>query len=508
VKRGKDPRAALVRPFLGGGGGAPVAPAGRDGADRCEGRETRRAAPRPRDDVDDRPPREARAPAAAPAADLPPLRDDAFAALGLALPLRRALQALRLREPTPVQALALPPALSGIDLVAQAPTGTGKTLTYALALLQPLAERPPAPPARGQRRPTRALVVVPTRELAVQVGQALRQIAQHLPQPPRQVVVFGGVSVNPQMLALRGGAELVIGTPGRLLDLAERGALDLSGLRQWVLDEADRLLDDSFADELQRLVALLPARRQGLFFSATFPPGVRTLAQRWLHEPQVLRVEGEAGALTEAPTDAPTQEDEERAPSGITQRALVVDTARRTPLLRHLIAQEGWSRVLVFVATRHAADQVAGKLRRHGIAADALHGELSQGARQRVLDAFDQGALCVLLATDLAARGLHLPGLPVVLNWDLARSPADHVHRIGRTGRAGAAGLAVSFVPPAAEAHFRLIEKRQGLRVPRETVAGFEPTETAPAPAPGGGGVKGRRKSKKDKLREAAAAGT
>jgi superfamily II DNA/RNA helicase len=310
--------------------------------------------------------------------------------------------------------------------------------------------------------------------------------------PVKVAVVFGGVSVNPQMLALRRGAEVVVATPGRLLDLVERNAVKLEDVKLLVLDEADRLLDEGFADELARLTALLPPRRQSLFFSATFPPAVQGLADALLHDP--VRVEATAAA--------PGAE-----PPAIEQHAVEVDTAQRTPLLRHLIAQGQWRRVLVFVATRYASEHVADKLRRAGIAAAAFHGELSQGARRRVLDELNSGALRVVLATDMAARGLHIAGLEVVVNYDLPRSAVDYIHRIGRTGRAGAAGLAVSFVSAATEPHFRLIEKRQGLRVPRERIPGFEPQEAAPPASSPTGGIKGRRKSKKDKLREASARG-
>jgi ATP-dependent RNA helicase RhlE len=262
-------------------------------------------------------------------------------------------------------------------------------------------------------------------------------------------------------------------------------------VNQLVLDEADRLLDEGFADELAQITALLPAQRQGLFFSATFPPAVQALAQTLLRDP--VRV------------DAPATLDAAAGAPDIQQRAIEVDAARRTPLLRHLIEQGEWTRVLVFVATRYASEHVAEKLCRAGIAAAAFHGELSQGARTQVLADLRRGVLRVVLATDMAARGLHIAGLPVVVNYDLPRSAVDHTHRIGRTARAGASGLAVSFVSAATEAHFRLIEKRQGQRVPRERIAGFEPRDAVPPPSPPEGGVKGRRKSKKDKLREAAA---
>ncbi len=419
--------------------------------------------------------------------------DSPFAALGLSPTLVRAAARQGFVGPTPIQSAALPPALQGTDLIALAPTGSGKTGAFGLALLQRL-ERMQRPAFRR----THALVLVPTRELAVQVGEVLRELSRGFRDSVKVASVFGGVSVNPQMLALRGSADVIVATPGRLLDLVERNAVKLEDVEILVLDEADRLLEEGFADELARIRALLPARRQGLFFSATFAPAVQALAADWLHEPLTLDL---AARGRDHPDGAP-------APA-IEQRAVEVDASRRTALLRHLIEQARWPQVLVFVATRYASEHVADKLRRHGLAAAAFHGELSQGARTRVLADFHGGALQVLLATDMAARGLHIPGLPVVVNYDLPRSADDHTHRIGRTARAGAAGLAVSFVSAATEAHFRLIEKRQGQRVPRERIAGFEPKEAAPAPSAvdphGVGGIKGRRKSKKDKLREAAA---
>lgn len=407
----------------------------------------------------------------------------AFAALGLSPRLARAAAELGYGAPTPVQAAAVPAVLAGRDLLATAATGSGKTAAYAFPLLQHLDDR-----ARPVPRRPRVLVLVPTRELAAQVGEVLRAIEAFLNVPAKLVLLYGGVSINPQLMALRGGADAVVATPGRLLDVVAKNGLDLSGLATLVLDEADRLLDAGFADELQRVLALLPARRQTLLFSATFPPALQALAAQLLHDPQRL-------ALDTAPLAAPR----------IEERVIVVDTPRRTALLRHLVETGGWPQVLVFVATRHACDHVADKLRRGGLAAEAFHGDASQGARSQVLADFKAGRVRVLVSTDLGARGLDIVQLPVVVNHDLPRSTVDYVHRIGRTARAGAAGLAVSFVGAASEAHFRLIEKRIGRRLPREQVASFEPTETAP-PEAATGGVKGRRPSKKDKLRAAAAA--
>ncbi|HSV48537.1 MAG TPA: DEAD/DEAH box helicase [Ramlibacter sp.] len=413
-----------------------------------------------------------------------------FSALGLSPDLARAAATQGFATPTPIQQQTVPAVLRGADLLGQAPTGSGKTAAFALPLLQLLQQDRPHTPRR-----VRALVLVPTRELAAQVGEVVRSLAQHLPQPPKTAIVFGGVSINPQMMALRGGADIVVATPGRLLDLVEHNALRLGAVQMLVLDEADRLLDLGFADELQRVLALLPAQRQNLFFSATFPPAVQQLADGLLRDP--VRVEVAA-----------TQEN---APA-IAQRVIAVDAARRTELLRHLFQASHWKRALVFVATQYATEHVAWKLYKNGIFASPFHGAMSQGARKKVLAEFKDGQWDVLVTTDLAARGLDIPQMPVVVNYDLPRSADQYVHRIGRTGRAGASGLALSFVSADTEAHFQLIEKRQGLSLPREQVEGFAPTplaaetaaEAQPKAAPGTGGIKGKRPSKKDKLRAAA----
>jgi len=407
-----------------------------------------------------------------------------FETLGLDPALLRAAADKGYAAPTAIQREAIPPILQGRDLLGAARTGSGKTAAFSLPLLQRLAQQAPQAP-----RVLRALVLVPTRELAAQVGEAMRALAQHLPVRPKIAVAFGGVSINPQMMALRGGADVMIATPGRLLDLVDRRALRLSGVSMLVLDEADRLFDLGFADELGRILALLPARRQNLLFSATFPEAIQSLAEAQLRDP--VRVEST---------------EEKAAEPAILQRAIEVDAAKRTQLLRRLIENSGWTRVLVFVATKHAAEIVADKLRRAGVEAEAFHGLLSQGKRTQVLADFKASRVKAVIATDLAARGIDVVQLPVVVNYDLPRSAVDYVHRIGRTGRAGQSGLAVSFVSAATEAHFRLIEKRQGLTVPRERVAGFEPVEAAPPAGAGTGGIKGKRPSKKDKLRAAAAA--
>ncbi|KAF1023239.1 MAG: ATP-dependent RNA helicase RhlE [Paracidovorax wautersii] len=411
-----------------------------------------------------------------------------FLSLGLTPALVHAAGALGFLTPTPIQAAAIPAVLQGADVLGSAQTGSGKTAAFALPLLQRLQAGPQHTPRR-----VRALILVPTRELAAQVGEVLRSLAQGLPQPPKVAVVFGGVSINPQMMGLRGGADVVVATPGRLLDLVDHNALRLSAVELLVLDEADRLLDLGFAEELQRVLALLPKRRQNLFFSATFPPAVEALAAGLLRQPVRVEVVAEPG----------------NEPA-ILQRVIQVDAGRRTELLRHLIEENDWDRALVFVATQYATEHVAWKLYKNGIFATPFHGGLSQGARKQVLEEFKAGRWDVLVTTDLAARGIDIAQLSVVVNYDLPRSAVDYVHRIGRTGRAGESGLAVSFTSADTEAHMRLIEKRQNLSLPREQIAGFEPVEVESqeraAEAPGTGGIKGKRPSKKDKLRAAAAA--
>lgn len=406
-----------------------------------------------------------------------------FAALGLSPELDRACVQAGFSAPTQVQQDVIPAVLRGQDLLGLAPTGSGKTAAFALPLLQVLASAR----VEGYRRRVRVLVLVPTRELAAQVAEVFRDFAHALRSPLKLAVLFGGVSVNPQMMGLRGGADIVVATPGRLLDLIGRNALDISTTQALVLDEADRLLDLGFAEEVEAVLAALPPRRQNLLFSATFPEKVQALAGGLLHD--AVRIEA-AAADVQVPD--------------IRQRVFEVDAGRRTQLLRHLLQQGGWRRVLVFVATRHATEHLARKLSDAGIPAAAFHGEMSQGARTDALDAFRMGRTDVLVTTDLAGRGIDIADLQVVVNYDLPRSPTDYVHRIGRTGRAGASGMAVSFVSAATDAHWRLIEKRQQLALPREQAAGFEPVEAAPD-STGTGGVKGKRPSKKDKLRAAAA---
>ena len=405
-----------------------------------------------------------------------------FNSLELHPALLRAITERGYSTPTAIQQSAIPAIFSGVDIIASAQTGSGKTAAFCLPLLQTTHARATSTP-----RHVGTLILVPTRELATQIGDTLKSLASYLPKPIKLATVFGGVSINTQMLHLRGGADIVIATPGRLLDLIQNNAVSIAAVQTLVLDEADRLLELGFADELNQLLALMPTQRQNILFSATFPEQLSSLGEQFLRQP--VRIEVAATPITKP---------------DILQRAIVVDTDKRTPLLRHLIESNHWKRVLVFVASRYSAELVAVKLRKARIAAEPFHGELSQGKRTQVLADFKANRIKVIVATDVAARGIDIVGLPVVLNYDLPRSSDDYTHRIGRTGRAGETGLAVSFISTGNEAHFRLIENRQQIQLEREQIAGFEAVASATiidAEDKINGGIKGKRPNKKDKLR-------
>ncbi len=405
-----------------------------------------------------------------------------FLSLGLHPFLLEAVARLGFQHPTPIQWQAIPLVSTGRDVAAEAQTGSGKTAAFALPILHALIDAPPVTPPR-------VLVLAPTRELALQVASTFETLGASAPQPIGVAAIIGGQPIEAQIDALASGVEIVVATPGRLLDLLVRQELDLSAVRTLVLDEADKLLDLGFSEDLHTLVAALPASRQTLLFSATLPEKVLTLAARVLVEPVTIRIDATATPV-----------------ATIRQRVFEVPPDRRRMLLQHLIGTEGWGQTLVFVATQRAASNLSAKLRSAGIDATDLHGGLEQDVRERVLDRFRRRRVAVLVATDLAARGIDIPELDVVVNYDLPRSTRDYPHRIGRTGRAGASGLAVSFIDHATAAHFALIEQRCGVQpLERERAPGFELEGEAPRRPKGGPPVKGKRKSKKDKRREQAA---
>ena len=368
------------------------------------------------------------------------------------------MQAAGYRAPTPVQTAVIPAVLAGRDVLARAVTGSGKTAAFCLPLLQQLLDSPHVRSARGNR--VAVLVLAPTRELVMQIGEVLTGFAQAMHAPIRVKAVFGGVAINPQMMALRGGVDILVATPGRLLDLARQNAVELSALRALVLDEADRMLSLGFREELDEVLARLPARRQNLLLSASFPPDIAPLTQSLLHDPLTVDL---------------TQPGEAQREPDIEQHVYSVDLARKTALLIRLLENPALQQVLVFISMKKTADALISKLKRAGVHAAVFHADKSQRDRTHTLRAFRDGSLRVLLATDLAARGLDVEDLPVVINFELPRSPNDYLHRIGRTGRAGKTGLAISLICPAEEQHFRVIEKRIKRRLAREQIAGFEP---------------------------------
>ncbi|WP_075180777.1 ATP-dependent RNA helicase RhlE [Pantoea sp. 1.19] len=376
-----------------------------------------------------------------------------FEALGLSADIVRAVTEQGYREPTPIQRQAIPVVLRGGDLMASAQTGTGKTAGFTLPLLQRLSANPPA--AKG-RRPVRALILTPTRELAAQVGENVREYSKYLNL--RSLVVFGGVSINPQMMKLRGGVDVLVATPGRLLDLEHQNAVDLSHIDILVLDEADRMLDMGFIHDIRRVLAKLPARRQNLLFSATFSDEIKQLAEKLLHNPEQVEVARRNTASEQ-----------------VTQHVHFVDKKRKRELLSLMIGRGDWQQVLVFTRTKHGANHLAEQLGKDGITAAAIHGNKSQGARTRALSDFKSGGIRVLVATDIAARGLDIEELPHVVNYELPNVPEDYVHRIGRTGRAAATGEALSLVCVDEHKLLRDIERLLKRDIPRIAIDGFEP---------------------------------
>ncbi|MGF6263649.1 ATP-dependent RNA helicase RhlE [Paraburkholderia youngii] len=412
-----------------------------------------------------------------------------FDSLGLSEPLVRAVNELGYTSPTPIQTQAIPAVLNGGDLLAGAQTGTGKTAGFTLPILQRLNSMAPA---AGGKRVVRALILTPTRELAAQVEESVRAYGKYLKL--KSTVMFGGVGINPQIDALKRGVDIVVATPGRLLDHMQQKTIDLSHLEILVLDEADRMLDMGFIHDIKRVLAKLPPKRQNLLFSATFSDEIKALADSLLDSPALIEV---ARRNTTAET--------------IAQKIHPVDRDRKRELLTHLIRQHNWFQVLVFTRTKHGANRLAEQLTKDGISALAIHGNKSQSARTRALAEFKDGTLQVLVATDIAARGIDIDQLPHVVNFDLPNVPEDYVHRIGRTGRAGATGEAVSLVCVDELQLLKDIEKLIKRPVPQEVVAGFEPDPTAkPEPIQRrgqGGGGRSQRQGQGAGRRDGAAGG-
>ena len=375
-----------------------------------------------------------------------------FSHLGIDSLLVKAVNELNYQQPTPIQQTAIPAILQGRDVVAGAETGSGKTAAFALPLLQRLSQQAQTSQAKGNQ--IRALILAPTRELAIQIGQAINSYGQYLQPRLKVCTVFGGVSINPQMLSLRGGADIVVATTGRLLDLMAHNALKCDALEYLVLDEADKMLGLGFSEELTQILKALPKKRQNLLFSATFPPELQQLIEQLLHQPLEINLAKQDENLIE-------------------QHVYVVEQERKNAALIHLINSENWQQVLVFASAKNTCNRLVLKLAKAGLQAAAFHGDLSQSARNKALEDFKAKKIRVLIATDVAARGIDIQQLPYVVNFELPRSANDYIHRIGRTGRAGQQGYAVALITEEDEDHFRLIEKRMKKRLPREQILGL-----------------------------------
>lgn len=365
-----------------------------------------------------------------------------FASLGLSAPLLKAIAAQNYTQPYPIQAQVIPAVLKGKDILGIAQTGSGKTASFILPILEILL-----PNNTTTNRHIKVLILVPTRELAVQVGEVLDNFAANLPRKIKTMAVYGGVSINPQMMKLQ-GVEILVATPGRLLDLVEHKSVHLSEVQMLVIDEADKMLNLGFKEEMTHIFGLLPAIRQNLLFSATLGKDVNTITEFVLQNPVKIEIKPETQNL-----------------DLITQTAYLVSEERKGVLLRYLIKTQEMQQVLIFTSSVHRADAVVVKLNKNGIVAKALHSDKSQGARTEALSTFKSGKLRVLVATDLASRGIDIQFLPFVINYELPRSPKDYIHRIGRTGRAESAGQAIALICPEDEAHFKVIQKKMGKEV-------------------------------------------
>jgi superfamily II DNA/RNA helicase len=406
-----------------------------------------------------------------------------FSTLGLSEPILRALQKSGYREPTPIQEKVIPLVLEGHDVMARAQTGSGKSASFVLPVLELLSKR------RGEgKAKIKALVLTPTRELTLQVAEAFATFGAFLPVKPKVVSVIGGESIGDQLYAIQQGCDILVATSGRFLDVLRKKQMNLSHLDFLILDEADKMLNLGFSEELDLILEAIPAQRQNLMFSATYPQKIAEIAAKITRNPVEVTLEHEA------PTVA-----------AVVQRVIEVNRESRGPLLRHLLETERWEQVLVFMANRRAADNIAMKFTKYGFSAQSFHGDLEQEERSETLEQFKAKKIRVLFATDIAARGLDIDGISCVVNFDLPRSPADYIHRIGRTARAGKSGIAVSFIDYEDRDHFALIEKRSGIKLEREQIEGYGLKGEAPRKEKGPAPVKGKGKSKKEKAREQAA---
>ena len=405
-----------------------------------------------------------------------------FTKLRLSKPILQALQSNHYTKPTAIQEKVIPLVLEKQDVMARAQTGSGKSASFVLPVLELWSQNIPEGKAK-----IKVLILTPTRELTLQVAQYFSDFGTYLARKPKVVSIIGGESIGDQLYAIQKGCDVLVATSGRFLDVLSKKQMNLSHIEYLILDEADKMLNLGFAEELDLILEAIPEKRQNLLFSATYPQKMLDIAAKITQDPVEVTVEDEA----------PTVEK-------IHQRVIEVNPENRGPLLRHLMKKEKWKSVLVFMANKRATDNIAAKFRKRGYLAESFHGDLTQEDRNFTLKEFKAKKIQILFATDLVSRGLDIDDISCVINYDLPRSPADYIHRIGRTGRAGKSGLAITFIGYEEQAHFKLIEKRSSIKLEREQIAGFELTGDAPMKEKGPAPVKGKKKSKKDKLREQA----
>ena len=405
-----------------------------------------------------------------------------FSSLHLSAMLQKVLKEKAFLNPTPIQEKVIPLVLEHKDVVAQAQTGSGKSASFILPLLELWSKERES----AKKGKIKILVLTPTRELTLQLEEVFKEFSKYLEKRPQIVTLIGGKSIGEQLYTIQQGCDILVATSGRFLDVLQKRQMNLSHLNYLVLDEADKMLNLDFSEELELVLASLPSKRQNLLFSATYPPKMLDLISKIMTNPVEIKSE------------------QRETLQGIHQRVIEVDSDKRAPLLRYLLKEHKWRLVLVFMANKRATDNIAEKFRKHGIKAASFNADLEQELRNETLQAFKEAKVNVLFATDIAARGLDINDIECVINYDLPRSPADYIHRIGRTARAGKSGEAISFINHETQAHFRLIEKRSEIELTRESLKGFELKGEAVKKVKGGAPIKGKGKSKKDKLREKA----
>ena len=406
-----------------------------------------------------------------------------FKTLGLSKQILKAIRENGFTNPTPIQTQVIPLILKGEDIMARAQTGTGKSAGFILPLIQSLSEIKSKETQKKAK--IRILVLTPTRELTLQIAQGFDTFSKTAPKSIKTVSLIGGEKIGEQLYDIQQGCDILVATSGRFIDVLSKKQMSLENLEFLVLDEADKMLDLGFAEELDSILSSIPDKRQNLLFSATYPKKMLAIASRISKEAIEVSVDGEEATV-----------------ENIVQRVIQVNIENRSPLLRHLIKEEKLGQVLVFMANKRATDNIAMKFKKHGLNAQSFHGDLDQEERNLTLQEFKDKKINILFTTDLISRGLHIDDIDCVMNFDLPRSPTDYIHRIGRTARAGKSGLAISFIDQESEAHFKLIEKRADIRLPRENIENFELIGEAPKKVKGPAPVKGKKKSKKDKLRE------